>query len=243
MLRKLHLLILGLAFAPFCAAQVLRVCIDDQPFPPLTFPDREGQVQYLIRQAASQQGWAVQFLSVPRRRCHAGVASGEYHAAAPVSATTGVLDNMILPELDGSPDAQRSFGVVRAVVFRVRGSQADWDGQRFSGLDKPVLYGSGLLTFKDRLEALKVPSDDSAKSLSQIMTLLVIGRGQIAVSTEYQTLAALKEGGLEDRIEVLPVPFMQSAVFLGVGRGFYAANQQVIERIWTTIGELRAGKQ
>lgn len=65
MLRSLYLLIMGLAFMPFCAAQTLHVCVMDQSLPPLTFPDHAGQTQYLIRQAASQQGWTVVFDSVP----------------------------------------------------------------------------------------------------------------------------------------------------------------------------------
>lgn len=239
MLRTLCGLLMALALAPLGMAQILRVCVDDQPFPPLTFPDREGKAQSLIRQAAGHYGWAVEFISVPRRRCHAGVANGKYHALVPVAPSPGFGTSLVLPRRAGREDEGRSFGVLRAVLFRVRGTQAGWDGQRFSGLDTPVLYGSGSVALGDRLQQLDVPGDDSAKSLRQILVMLLMGRGQLGLGTEYQVKAALQEGGFDGRIEVLPVPFMQAPVYLGVGTDFYSAHQQTIEGIWNRIGELR----
>ncbi|TWC30557.1 hypothetical protein FBY03_12347 [Pseudomonas sp. SJZ079] len=54
----------------------LSVCISDEAFPPFTFPDREGSSQQLIRQAAERQGWRVNFVPQPWRRCLAGVDGG-----------------------------------------------------------------------------------------------------------------------------------------------------------------------
>ncbi|MGH8435693.1 MAG: hypothetical protein ACRERX_14730 [Pseudomonas sp.] len=75
------------------------------------------------------------------------------------------------------------------------------------------------------------------------MEMLLLGRGQIAVGSEHQTLALLKDKSFKDRIEVLPEPFMQAPGYMGVGKAVYVANQQVIERIWTTIGEIHAPDQ
>lgn len=231
--------LLMLFFMPICWAQTLQICVDDQHYPPFTYPDREGVVQMLVRAAVADSGWEVAFISVPRRRCYAGLASGLYQAAFPIVSTPGITHHLELPQRAGDEDVQRSFGMLRVVTFRARGSQASWDGQQFSGLQRPVLYGSGVNLLHDRLAELGVPGNDSAKSVRQIMEMLVAGRGEIAIGSEHQVMVALQDPQLAEQIEVLPSIFMQKYAYLGFHKGFYAEHGPMVEALWTRIGELR----
>jgi hypothetical protein len=44
-------------------------CVSDEPVPPLTVPEHDGQTQYLVRRAAHENGLNVQFCVLPWRRC------------------------------------------------------------------------------------------------------------------------------------------------------------------------------
>ena len=46
-------------------ARNLTVCVSQNPLPPLTYPDREGSAQTLVRRAVEQQGDSVSFVAAP----------------------------------------------------------------------------------------------------------------------------------------------------------------------------------
>lgn len=220
-------------------AQTLRVCIGDASNPPLTFADHDGQAQYLIRQAVSQQGWTVEFEPVPWRRCRAGVESGRYDAAGTATATPSNRQFMHFPQFAGQLDERQSLGEFKVLVYRVRGTSADWDGQRFSGLHSPVLYNAGFAAVADHLQRLQVAHDDSAQTIHQMMQMLLLGRAQLGVGQEASVQLELQNREFAERIEVLPVPLLQAGLFLGVNKQFYAEHPEVIDAIWRSIGQLR----
>ena len=79
-------LLLGLCPPAPAAAEALRICVSDREYPPLTFPDRDGQAQYLIRRAAAQAGRRVEFVALPWRRCLQAAISGDLEGVATVTA-------------------------------------------------------------------------------------------------------------------------------------------------------------
>ncbi|MDP3848372.1 MAG: transporter substrate-binding domain-containing protein [Pseudomonas sp.] len=219
-------------------AQTLRVCIGDASNPPLTFVDHDGQAQYLIRHAASQQGWTVEFEPVPWRRCRAGVESGRYHAAGTVTAAPSNREFMAFPLRAGQLDESLALGEFKVLVYRARGTDADWDGQRFTGLRAPVLYNAGFVAVADRLQQLNVTHNDSAQTIHQMMQMLLRDRAQLGVGQAASVERELQNPEFAD-IEVLPAPLMRAGLFLGVNKQFYAQHPQVFEAIWRGIGELR----
>ena len=219
-------------------AQILRVCIGDASNPPLTFVDHDGQAQYLIRQAASSQGWTVEFEPVPWRRCRAGVESGRYHAAGTVTAALSNREFMTFPQRAGQLDESLALGEFKVLVYRVRGTSADWDGQSFRELHTPVLYNAGFVAVAERLRQLQVAHNESAQTIYQMMQMLLRGRAQLGVGQAASVAVELQKPEFAG-IEVLPAPLMRAGLFLGVNTQFYQQNPQVIEAIWRGIGELR----
>jgi polar amino acid transport system substrate-binding protein len=224
-------------------AHTLRVCIGDMNNPPLTFVEHDGQAQYLIRQAVSQQGWTVVFEPVPWRRCRAGVESGRYDAAGTATATPSNRAFMVFPLLAGKLDETRALGEFKVLVYRALGTGANWDGQGFTGLHTPVLYNAGFVAVADRLQQLKVAHDDSAQTIQQMMLMLLRGRAQLAVGQAPSVQLALQKAEFAGRIEVLPAPLMRAGLFLGVNKQFYAQHPAAIDAIWDAIGQLRAAPE
>jgi polar amino acid transport system substrate-binding protein len=220
-------------------AQTLRVCIGDMNNPPLTFVDHDGQAQYLIRQAASQQGWTVKFEPVPWRRCRAGVESGRYDAAGTATGTPSNRVFMQFPLLAGKLDENLALGEFKVLIYRAVGTSAAWDGQRFTGLQTPVLYNAGFVAVADRLQQLQVARDESATTIHQMMQMLLLGRAQLAAGQAPSVQLELQKAEFAGRIEVLPTPFIRTGLFLGVNKQFYARHAQFIDTLWRSIGQQR----
>lgn len=230
--------LLACLLAPVQAATLV-VCVSDEAFPPFTFPNREGDSQRLIRSAVERQGWQLEFVALPWRRCLAGVAQGLFGAIAGVAATPEYLDFMAFPRRSGQADPRRALGITRLVVYRPAGGAAAWDGQGFSGVDRPVLYLSGRSTLKVLLARLGVPAVDTARTSTQLAHMLLRGRGSLAIDHDYQVELLLAKPEFRGRFEVLPVPLGEAPIFLALGRQLYQRHSRQVEAIWNEIGALR----
>jgi polar amino acid transport system substrate-binding protein len=222
---------------------LLRVCVADIDLPPMSFVDHDGQAQYLIRQAAAVQGWAVEFTPVPVRRCLLEVASGRYDAVAPVTATSSNQAAMAFPLLAGKLNERHALSESTAVVFRVAGSNASWDGQRFTGLNTPVLYYAGARAPAERLQSLGVSGNDSAKGTHQMVEMLLHGRAQLAIGLDAAVQLELQKPEFAGRIEVLPQPFIRAHTFLALNQQFYAEHKASMDAVWAGIEQLRAAPE
>lgn len=223
--------------------QTLRVCIGDVDNPPLTFVQHDGQAQYLIRQAAREQGWAVEFAWVPWRRCRAGVENGRYDAAGTATATPSNRVFMAFPLAAGHLDESLALGEFKVLVCRARGTEAGWDGQKFTQLQSPVLFNAGFVAVADRLQQLDTAYDESAKTLQQMLQMLLRGRAQLALGQASAVQLQVQNPEFAERIEVLPVPFLRAGLFLGVNKPFYAQHRASVDAIWATIGQLRTAPE
>lgn len=104
-----------------------------------------------------------------------------YSAVAGAAATPEYREFMAFPLHAGLPDPQRALGMTRIMVFRVLDSRANWDGRRFRGLDKPLLYLSGRTTLKVLLARMGVPPVDTARNSKQLALMLLKGRGSLVI--------------------------------------------------------------
>lgn len=228
--------LLLLCLVPPALADNFSVCVSDEAFAPFTYPRQESETQKLIRRAGERQGLRVVFVAQPWRRCLAGVQHDVYSAVAGVAATPEYRAYMVFPLLAGQPDPRRALGMTRIMVFRRRDSSADWDGRRFRGLDKPLLYLSGRTTLKVLLAGLEVPTDDTARNSRQLASMLLKGRGSLALDHEHQVERLLTLPDFHGQLEVLPTPLAEGAVYLGVSQAAYGRNRTDIEAIWQALG-------
>ena len=221
-----------------CQALAVKVCIPSNPFPPLSFADREGQGQWLVRKAIELQGGTVSFEAVPWPRCLKGAMGGEYDAALPPTAAR--IDSVALPMRDESTvDENKSLGDASMVVVRRVGSRPHWDGKRFSGLTGPVMFNRGIVTVRDKLGALGVPGDEGAQPNEAMLQKLLRGRGELVVMNGSAALAELTDSEYSGKLEILPEPFIALTGYLGFNKAYYAANRAFVEAVWNSIPRLR----
>ena len=179
--------------APVAAEQPLRICVSDHAYPPLTFPYRDGQAQYLIRRAAGEAGWQVEFVVLPWRRCLKAVTLGDLDGVATVADTPDNRSKLAMPLRRGRANSARSVGEVVAVAIRWRGSRVEWDGVSFRGLRTPVIHQAGTSAFSARLAELGQAGLDNANSPEKLMRMLLMGRAEVALGLEPRVSELLRQ--------------------------------------------------
>jgi hypothetical protein len=236
-LSLLSALILGMPSPSPAAPLDLRVCVFDQPFSPMTFPDGCGQSLELLRRASAVQPVAIRQLVAPRSQCMSRLRSGEVDAMlaafTPERTAYGAY-----PMKGGQPDPGRGVGHLNFSVSRRQGGAVDWDGRRFIGLGRQPVGAQPDLLHMPMLREMDVVIDDSGASLEQVFAKLA-GKRVAAVVTERDDGADLIARKYRRQIEMLPAPFQMTPVYLIVNNAFYHKHQAQIEAYWQAIAQAR----
>lgn len=219
------------------AALDMTVCVFDQPFSPLTFPDGCGQSLELLRRASALQPVAIRRLLAPRSQCMNRLRSGQVDAMlaafTPERTAYGVY-----PMKGAQPDPGRGVGELSFSVSRRRGGTVGWDGQRFIGLGRQPVGAQPDLLHMPMLREMDIVIDASSSSADQVFAKLAGKRVAAAVTErdEGMELIARKYRG---QIEMLPLPFQKTPIYLLVNQTFYQKHQAQVEAYWQAIAQAR----
>ncbi len=220
-------------------AQVLTVCVSQNPVAPLTYPDREGDAQLMVRAAASQLGRQVSFATAPWLRCRMGLKAGTYHAILPIIGSTDYLADYAFPMRNGSVDTGRSVGPMTVAVVRRIGQGVSWDGTAFTDLRGPVLVLPGQMIARDKLKSLGVTEDAGTPLMDSMLRKLVIGRGDAAILPLGAAEAALGLEEFRGKLEILPIALTTEPSYISFNREFYEANTRWVEALWSGVARER----
>ncbi|HZX27666.1 MAG TPA: hypothetical protein VFF16_11380 [Telluria sp.] len=228
-----------IAAAPCGAADSLRVCTDVRPHPPLMTATRDGIVDRILVRAAAQAGIELVFYSAPLARCRVDIRNGTADAFPLTPYLPAELPNARYPQRHGAVDPARGVIQLRSLVLRRKGEAVEWNGERFSGLDGPVLVGFTNLLLLDLLKKRAIAFDASGKSLPDNLAKFLAGRGGAVVALEAEVRHALADPALAARVEALAQPFSVETYYLAVADSYYAAHPEVAERLWDAIAHAR----
>lgn len=216
----------------------LSLCIEENPFPPFIFTDRDGTIPILVKMAAREAGVKVVFHRAPYLRCLAEINAGQADGY-PSAAIANVTKDLVFPGSPKAPDAEHATVTTRVMVYRPRGSTVSWDGKQFRGLTGPVLHDRTTVLVAQRLQALGVAADSNAKNSEATFSKLQLGRGAIAISFEAGAAPLMAQPRIAARIEMLPVPFYVENYYLAVNRGVFAQHRSRIEALWQAIARIK----
>ena len=238
--KKFGSLLLGLTltFQATWAAEPIVICFDDKPHPPMLFPDHDGSMQTIVKLAAARSGITPTLTPLPLKRCRDSVDANLVSAMLGVSYTPLNQAAAVFPMKESHVDASRALGSVRAMVFRARGSRTGWNGVAFTGLKLPVLLQS-YPTFLAKLDALGVSYDDRASTVENNFSKLLFDRGAVVIAFENDGIEALSHGEFANKIEMLPIPFTETAYYLVFSREFFKQTPQLAENFWNAIREVK----
>lgn len=219
------------------------LCIEENPYPPLIYADRDGAIPILLHMAAREAGVRLRFHRAPYLRCLAEVRSGQADGYPSTAYGIEGADAYVFPGHPGAPDPARATVTTRQMVYRRSGEPVAWDGKAFGGLRRPVLHDrSGLLVAK-KLKALGVAADSSAKNAEANLAKLLAGRGDALVGFEVAVAPLLAQPRFAGKVEALPAPFFVEDYYLGVGPAVYARFRDKVEAMWQAIARLKASPE
>ena len=228
-------------WGPACQAHLLTVCVSNNPVPPLTYPNREGPAQLLVRQAVENLGGQISFITAPWLRCRLGVKTGTYTAALPMVTSPEFLTDFAFPlKGGGTADSSRAVGTLTISVVRRVGSPVQWDGSSFQQLATPVMVLPGQMLGRDKLKALGVAEDVDSPQADSLLRKLVMERREVAVLPTGIAQSALATEEFRDKLELLAQPLAMEPAYLSFNREFQRGNLRHVQAIWTELARLRA---
>lgn len=230
---------LALAAGTTAQAVTLRLCLDERSNAPYVTPSGGGVTGQLIAEAAREVGLTLTHYAAPTTRCREEIRFNAADGFPTTPYTPALLHFMVYPMRGAAPDTARAVMSLRNLVYRRAGTAAGWDGARFTQLSTPVLVRFGSMLVIDKLAAMGVQADDSAKTLEANFSKLLAGRAALVVAPEMMGQALLADPQFAGKIEVLPVPFTDEPYYLGLSRKFYHAHPQLSERLWDAIARIR----
>lgn len=225
--------------AACCATPVLRLCIANQPHPPFSDPQLETPTQQRIRQAAGSQGFTIEFVALPWRRCileaHKDLMDGAFGPGDRLATEKGLR----FPLKDGAVDIRRVLGYTRFVFFRRTGDTVNWDGQRYLHLTGPVLMIGSVGEIRLDLARTGVAIEGTASGPEQLARMLLARRGNLAVDSHARLLEIMASPEFTGRLEMLDTPLGGRASLLTIAPHVYAQFPQRIEALWDEYARLR----
>jgi polar amino acid transport system substrate-binding protein len=227
-----------------CAVQAAGVtlCVSDRPAAPLTFPDHEGQAQYLARQAMRAAGVEPSFVVLPWRRCIESVRAGQVDGVLGVQAFHTYKDFVRFPLRNGLPDRAFSVGVDTWVMVTPSGSGVRWDGKALHGVTTPVSYPAGVNVVRQSLDDLNIRNVDSAKTALQLMQMLKAQRLQAVVMRESDAKGFLAQDEFKS-LQILAPMFLVSDAYLVFSNGYAQAYPGLVAQAWEAIRRIRASRE
>lgn len=231
-----------LLLAPPAQAIAVRLCVSDRPAGPLTFPDHEGQAQYLARMSARAAGADAAFVVLPWRRCVESVRAGLLDGIIGIQAYQTFKDVIRFPVKNGQADRAYSVGASRWVFVTQADSPITWDGKVLIGLNAPVAYPSGVNVVREALETMGIRSVDSAKTAPQLAQLLKAERYQVVVVHESDAKGFMAQDATTAFRIMSPV-FLQSDAYLAFNNDYAQANPAVVGAMWEEIRRIRTSRE
>jgi len=236
------LLLLFLLMVTFgAAAREFRLCVDANDWPPYTYPDRDGQLQQLVRQAAARRGDSVTFVALPWLRCESTLLAGGLDGLVGEPWSVRSRDKFAFPLTAGGADTGRALAGIDLALVRRAESPASWDGRTLTGLQGKVAYVQGNYEIAARLDALGIPNSDDYRSDDHIVKALMTGRTNAAILFPEAARRVAEAPEYKNRIVVLTPPFTRIFYYVAFAKAVYADDREAIESLWRALAELRAG--
>lgn len=235
--KALHYCLIWL-FSGACygAQPSLTFCHEDQDSFPWVMTDGTGLNRALLGLVEQSLGLHVTYVSVPWKRCLAGLEQGLYDGAFAASFKTERLRMGHYPtDAEGRPDQLRRLHTSRYTLYRRVGSAVSWDGQRFDQLKGRVGSLSGF-SIRDLLLAQGAEVDESSRDPLALLQMLIHGRVEaVALQTQRGDFVLQSRPQLARQIEKLPQLLEEKPYYLMLSDALLMRDPALAESIWAEV--------
>ncbi|GGY22672.1 substrate-binding periplasmic protein [Paludibacterium paludis] len=225
--------------AVHAAPASLNLCTDASVVEAARHNGKAINTSRILRDVGRNIGVKIVVEEIPWRRCMNEVAAGRRDGLFSISYSRQRAQMGAFPMLHGFPDPSRRMLSLHYHVYRLKGSQVDWNGRGFSRLAGPVGAPAGYSVVAElRRQGREV--DDGAPGAEANFVKLLHGRVAAVVLQSHVADPVLRENRLlADRIERVGPPFATKAYYLMLGKSFVRDNPLLADRLWAAIAESR----
>jgi polar amino acid transport system substrate-binding protein len=229
------------------SAQTIRVCVIDQKAEPFYMSavgepvasDMRGVTFDLFDQIGAQLNIKFKFERWPWKRCVQRLKKGEVDALPHVVFRESRMEwaRFPLSEQGGIDSTQRIYHYPYSLYYHKK-YPIDWDGKRFSRLDKPI---GALLAF-DIVSDLKKQGVEVIESADMAYLLTLLQGRRISALASYAALAdpVIRDGGSQyDMLIKHETPLKWIDGYLAFSHYYYWEHAEIAEAIWCLIREMR----
>lgn len=178
------------------------------------------------------------FRRVPWNRCLRELEAGRVDATFNASFREERLKFGAYPIKDGQPDESRRIATLSYSLYKLRGSDISWDGEKIINLNGKIGAPAGYSIIDD-LRKMGVPVDEAQTTRANLLQLQY--RRVAAVAAQDVTADELlknEASTFKDIIKVEP-PLVSKAYYMMISHQFIKKHPALAEKIWDTLAKIR----
>lgn len=231
-------LICGLTFAA-SKPDVVTLCREDQDDYPWLLNDRPGHTAIMLKMVSQKLAVPFQLVAKPWKRCLFEMQHNLVDGVVNASFTQDRSEQGVFPMLNGRPDPSKRTHLSSYSLYRLKGTKISWDGNKFN--ETNVVVGAQTsFTIVDQLRKTGLQVDDSIKSPDLLLQQVMRGAISVAaLQTEEGNKLLANNPQFHERIEKLPVPFVEKPYYLMLSKQFVSNNPGLSKKIWDTVADVR----
>ncbi len=207
-----------------------------------SFPqDKPGVTVEMLRMLEQQLDITVHFKRHPHLRSIKYLKDGTVDGMFTWSFQEKRREAAVFPMVGDQPDTSKRMFIISYVVYTLKDSTVEWDGNAFTNVEK----GIGVLTGYSIIDVLRekhhVNVDEAGmKHISQNFKKLLHHRISAVVELEMAgDIVVNSSGQFKNNIIKISPPFATKPYYLVFSHHFVKKHPELAEKIWSALAEIR----
>ena len=216
----------------------VRICVPPVDLWPFAYQhNSKGSVIDTLHLAATRANLTLKIETYPTRRCHELVRSGAMDGTLMAYSKESSQQFLFPGDATAGEKAASLLVNLRAAVFRRKDNRADWDGERFSNVEK-IGIPHDYLVLKHKLSGFPIKVDENNFNAEQQLHKLRARRFDLMIThPEYLAQPQSKFSESAAEIEMLPQLFLNAHIYLVFSRES-SETPQLAPALWQSLRNL-----
>ena len=238
----LRLLIALMPIGAACAQEhpaSLTFCSGPADFYPWHMANKSGLNLVLLNKVGTKLGVKITFVSYPWKRCLLEMQTGKVDGAFASSFKTDRLEMGAYPMTpEGKPNPDKRLMTEGYHLFKLKGSNLDWDGTQFINLTGPIATTLGY-SIVDQLKSAGIHVQEIPGRTQTVFQMVLLGRAQAAAMVTQVGDWVIANPPYQGKFEKVSTPLVQKPYYLMLSYQLLKADPDFANAIWDAIAEVR----
>ncbi|MBB5018784.1 polar amino acid transport system substrate-binding protein [Chitinivorax tropicus] len=217
----------------------IKLCFEGEDIYPWVMKSKKGLNIIMLEMVAKKTNLKLDMSPLPWKRCLNDVQSGGMDGAFAASYKPDRAEFAVYPSKDGKPDPAKRMMLDSYSLYRLKGSNVNWDGSKFQNVTSAIGTQPGYSVI-DLLKQNGVQVDDGAKTADDTLRKLISNRvaGAALMTLEGDNSIATNSE-FTGKVERVPTPLVEKPYFLIFGKGYQAKYPGAVTQLWDAIASVR----